>query len=200
MRAARDIRDPPAKNLTEDVWSAKGFGMKTVHGGHDHDERREVTRFCTRSFSSFRASPSRTIPPIVNALIGLCLGIVKRTFPFDMMVCFPSRAIRNPILLNTRMACEELMPGILGILQTVTMSCSAFFTPHSSASTCNHSRMAILMFSTASARVTPCEWQPGSAGQLTAHPSSDSINLIWYRMFAAYKIWFYCAIPRILDW
>src|SRR5205809_396276 len=78
--------------------------------------------------------------------------------------------MRKPSLLNTRTAVARLMPGSFGIAQMATRSSSTFVTPASSASTCSHSRMAVLMFSTASSRVVPWEWQPGSTGQRTDHP------------------------------
>ncbi len=42
-----------------------------------------------------------------------------------------------------------------------------------SLSAATHPRMASLIFSSASSRVSPSEWQPGSAGQLTINPPSS---------------------------
>jgi len=42
-----------------------------------------------------------------------------------------------------------------------------------SLSAATHPRMASLIFSSASSKVSPSEWQPGSAGQLTINPPSS---------------------------
>jgi hypothetical protein len=48
---------------------------------------------------------SRTIPAIVNALIGFALGIVMMRPPSVITMCLPWRAIRKPAFSNALTAC-----------------------------------------------------------------------------------------------
>jgi hypothetical protein len=59
-----------------------------------------------RSFlnSSTESPASRTIPPIVKALIGFARGIVRMRLPSVMTTCFPSQAMRKPAFWSARTA------------------------------------------------------------------------------------------------
>jgi len=57
----------------------------------------------SRNCSGVRpASPA--MEAMVKALMGLWRGMVRRTRPFDITVCLPSRAMRKPSLVKTRTA------------------------------------------------------------------------------------------------
>ena len=62
---------------------------------------------------------SRTMPPIVYALTGLCLGIVRIRLPSVITTCLPCRATRKPAF-SRRVPHPGFTPGIFGIAQTAT--------------------------------------------------------------------------------
>lgn len=45
-------------------------------------------------------------PPMVNALTGLCRGMVTMRAPLLMTMCFPWRTIRKPAFSSARTACR----------------------------------------------------------------------------------------------
>ena len=55
----------------------------------------EATHNNARNCSIVRPA-SRTIPPIVIALTGLCRGIVRMREPFPITTCFPCLRTTNP--------------------------------------------------------------------------------------------------------
>ena len=57
---------------------------------------------------------SRTYPPSVNALTGLCRGIVTIRVPSVITICLLWRAMRNPAFCSARTAARWLTPGIRG--------------------------------------------------------------------------------------
>ena len=62
-----------------------------------------------RGYNSSRNSStvnpaSRTIPPIVYALIGLCRGMVRMRTPSVMTVCLPCLTTLKPAFFKARMA------------------------------------------------------------------------------------------------
>ena len=57
----------------------------------------------------------RTIPPMVNALIGLFLGTTTNREPFERTIWPLCRTILNPAFSKARMACRCETPGSLGM-------------------------------------------------------------------------------------
>jgi hypothetical protein len=85
---------------------------------------------------------SRAIPPIVNALTGLCRGIVRIRIPSDITICFPWRRIRKPAFSNALTASRWLTPGILGTIYTATLTSRTSCPLTNSSTTARYSAIA----------------------------------------------------------
>ena len=114
---------------------------------------------------------SRTIPPMVTASTGSCLGMVTIRRPSVMTMCLPCLATWKPAFSRALAARRCGIPGIFGIHYAGT-STSLRSSPASCLAISRYSRIASRIFSRASSSVAPCDQQPGSPGQETEYPSS----------------------------
>ena len=94
------------------------------------------------------------------------------------------RATRHPTFEN---ALTASLPDIIGSFPINYNATSVSRSPGRCAtrsfSTSMHPEIASLMFSRASSSVSPCEWHPGIAGQLTTYPPSSGSSLMITRNF-----------------
>jgi len=75
----------------------------------------QISHYNSLRKSSLVKPASRTMFPIVIALIGLCRGIVMIRVPSVITICLPWRATQKPAFSKARSASRWFTPGSFGI-------------------------------------------------------------------------------------